>query len=67
MAPLRLAIPTTLTGGIIRLIKNDWDPNSTVVPFGPTGNGAFVGVLDSQDNTYPNNVNCISKPSHPAA
>jgi hypothetical protein len=48
------------TGGIIRLVKNDWDFNSTVIPFGPTGNGAFVGVLDSQDNTYPNNVNCIT-------
>jgi len=47
------------TGGIIRLIKNDWDHNSTITPFGPTGKGAFVGVLDSQDNTYPNSSKCI--------
>jgi hypothetical protein len=55
-----ISYPYSTTGGIIRLIKNDWDSNSTVIPFGPTGRGAFVGVLDSQDNTYPNNVNCIS-------
>ena len=47
-------------GGIIRLIKNDWDANSTVAPFGPTGRGVFVGVLDSQDNNYPNNTNCVA-------
>ena len=56
-----ISYPFSVTGGMIRLIKNDWDSNSTVVPFGPTGSGAFVGVLDSQDNTYPNNVNCITK------
>jgi hypothetical protein len=56
-----ISYPFSVTGGIIRLIKNDWDSNSTVVPFGPTGSGVFVGVLDSQDNTYPNNVNCITK------
>lgn len=52
--------PFNTTGGIIRLIKNDWDANSTVTPFGPAGRGAFVGALDSQDNNYPNNTNCIA-------
>ena len=47
------------TGGTLRLVKNDWDNNSTVTPFGPTEKGAFVGVLDSQDNTYPNSSKCI--------
>jgi hypothetical protein len=55
-----ISYPFSVTGGIIRLIKNDWDANSTVTPFGPTGSGAFVGVLDSQDNNYPNNSKCIS-------
>jgi hypothetical protein len=50
----------SVTGGVIRLIKNDWDSNTTVIPFGPKGKGNFVGVLDSQDNTYPNTANCIS-------
>jgi hypothetical protein len=49
-----------VTGGIIRLIKNDWDHNPTVTPFGPNGRGSFVGVLDSQDNTYPNSSKCVS-------
>jgi len=48
------------TGGIIRLIKNDWDANSTITPFGPRGSGTFVGVVDSQDNNYPNNTHCIA-------
>jgi hypothetical protein len=48
------------TGGIIRVIKNDWDHNPTITPFGPTGKGTFVGVLDSQDNTYPNSSKCIA-------
>jgi hypothetical protein len=55
-----ITYPYNTTGGILRLIKNAWDVNSTVTPFGPSGSGAFVGVLDSQDNTYPNNVKCIS-------
>jgi hypothetical protein len=55
-----ISYPFSVTGGIIRLIKNDWDANSTVTPFGPTGSGAFVGVLDSEDNTYPNTANCIA-------
>ena len=46
------------TGGILRLIKNDWDANPTVTPFGPTGSGAFVGTFDSQDNNYPNTTLC---------
>ncbi|HEY6763814.1 MAG TPA: hypothetical protein VI386_03510 [Candidatus Sulfotelmatobacter sp.] len=46
------------TGGIIRLIKNDWDSNPTVTPFGPTGKGMFVGTFDSQDNNYPNATRC---------
>jgi hypothetical protein len=54
-----ISYPFSVTGGIIRLIKNDWDANSTVIPFGPTGRGAFVGVLDSQDNNYPNNAKCF--------
>jgi len=54
-----ISYPFSDTGGIIRLIKNDWDANSTVTPVGPTRRGAFVGVLDSQDNNYPNNTNCI--------
>lgn len=55
-----ISYPYSDTGGTIRLIKNAWDSNSTVIPFGPTGTGAFVAALDSQDNTYPNNVHCIS-------
>jgi hypothetical protein len=48
------------TGGLLRLIKNAWDNNSTITPFGPKGSGSFVGVLDSQGNTYPNTANCIA-------
>ncbi len=48
------------TGGLVRLIKNEWDNNSTITPFGSTGRGTFVGVLDSQGNTYPNTTNCIA-------
>lgn len=55
-----ISYPFNGAGGIIRLIKNDWDANSTVKPFGPTGSGAFVGALDSQDNNYPNNTHCIA-------
>lgn len=55
-----ISYPFSVTGGIIRLIKNDWDANSTVKPFGPTGSGTFVGALDSQDNNYPNNTHCIA-------
>jgi hypothetical protein len=55
-----ISYPYSNTGGIIRLIKNDWDNNSTITPFGPTGAGSFVGVLDSQDNTYPNNSKCFT-------
>ena len=55
-----ISYPFSVTGGIIRLIKNDWDANSTVTPFGPAGRGGFVGALDSQDNNYPNNTNCIA-------
>jgi len=54
-----ISYPFSVTGGVIRLIKNDWDSNTTVIPFGPTGSGSFVGVLDSQDNTYPNTAHCI--------
>jgi len=43
---------------IIRLIKNDWDANSTVTPFGPTGSGVFNGTFDSQDNNYPSSTLC---------
>ena len=53
-----ISYPFYDTGGILRLIKNDWDPNSTVTPFGPTGSGAFVGTFDSQDNDYPNTTLC---------
>jgi hypothetical protein len=53
-----ISYPFSDTGGVIRLIKNDWDANSTVRPFGPTGSGAFVGTFDSQDNSYPNNTLC---------
>lgn len=49
--------PATASGPI-RIVNNLWDSNSTVTPFGPTGSGAFPGVLDSQDNTYPNNTHC---------
>jgi len=55
-----ISYPFSVTGGIIRIIKNDWDANSTVKPFGPTGSGTFVGALDSQDNNYPNNTHCIA-------
>ena len=55
-----ISYPYSNTGGIIRLIKNDWDNNSTITPFGQTGAGSFVGVLDSQDNTYPNNSKCFT-------
>jgi hypothetical protein len=48
-----ISYPFYDTGGMIRIIKNDWDSNSTVTPFGPTGSGAFVGYFDSQDNNYP--------------
>ena len=54
-----ISYPYNDTGGIIRLIKNDWDSNSTVTPFGSTRSGVFVNMLDSQDNTYPNNTHCI--------
>jgi hypothetical protein len=54
-----ISYPYNDTGGIIRLIKNDWDSNSTVTPFGSTGSGVFVNTLDSQDNNYPNNTHCI--------
>ena len=53
-----ISYPFSDTGGVIRLIKNDWDANSTVKPFGPTGSSAFVGTFDSQDNSYPNNTLC---------
>jgi hypothetical protein len=55
-----ISYPFSVTGGILRLIKNAWDNNSTITPFGPTGRGVFVGLLDSQDNIYPNSANCIS-------
>jgi hypothetical protein len=55
-----ISYPFSNTGGIIRLIKNDWDHNPTITPFGPTEKGSFVGVLDSQDNTYPNNTKCVA-------
>ena len=55
---ITISYPFYDTGGILRIIKNDWDGNSTVTPFGPTGSGAFVGSYDSQDNNYPN-------PTHP--
>jgi hypothetical protein len=42
-----ISYPFSDTTGVIRIIKNDWDANPTVTPFGPTGKGAFVGVLDS--------------------
>jgi hypothetical protein len=58
-----ISFPYNTTGAIIRLIKNDWDANSTVTPFGPTGSGAFTGVLDSQDNNYPNATLCVAVPS----
>jgi hypothetical protein len=58
-----ISYPFFNTGGIIRLIKNDWDANSSVTPFGPTGSGNFVGTFDSQDNTYPNGVLCPVLPS----
>ena len=53
-----ISFPFYNTGGILRLIKNDWDANSTVTPFGPTGSGVFVGTFDSQDNNYPNTTLC---------
>lgn len=55
-----ISYPYSNTGGLLRLIKNDWDHNSTITPFGPTERGSFVGVLDSQDNTYPNSTKCIA-------
>lgn len=55
-----ISYPYSNTGGLVRLIKNAWDNNSTIKPFGPTGSGSFVGVLDSQGNTYPNTANCIA-------
>ena len=48
------------TGGLVRLVNNTWDVLSTVTPFGPTGGGSFTGVLESENNTYPNSANCIS-------
>jgi len=53
-----ISYPFFNTGGILRVIKNDWDSNPTVTPFGPTGPGGFVGSLDSQDNNYPNSTLC---------
>ncbi len=53
-----ISYPYSDTGGILRIIKNDWDQNSTVTPFGPTGSGIFVGWYDSQDNNYPNTTLC---------
>jgi hypothetical protein len=55
-----ISYPYSNTGGLLRLIKNNWDNNSTITPFGPTRSGVFVGVLDSQGNTYPNSANCIA-------
>jgi hypothetical protein len=54
-----ISYPFFDTGGVIRLIKNDWDANSTVTPFGPTGSGIFVGTLESASNNYPNSSLCI--------
>lgn len=53
-----ISYPYNDTGGILRVIKNDWDSNSTVTPFGPTGSGIFYGWFDSQDNNYPNTTLC---------
>jgi hypothetical protein len=53
---ITISYPFYDTGGILRIIKNDWDHNPTVTPFGPTGSGAFVGSYDSQDNNYPNST-----------
>jgi hypothetical protein len=53
-----ISYPFFNTGGILRVIKNDWDSNPTVTPFGPTGGGGFVGAFDSQDNNYPNPTLC---------
>jgi hypothetical protein len=58
-----ISYPFSDTGGILRIIKNDWDQNSTVTPFGPTGSGVFVGWYDSQDNNYPNTILCPVVPS----
>lgn len=55
-----ISYPVATTGGTIRLIHNTWDAVPTVVPFGPTSSGTFVGTLDSQDNNYPNSAHCIS-------
>lgn len=53
-----ISYPFSGTGGIIRLIRNDWDFNATVTPFGPTGGGVFSGTVTSQDNNYPNGTLC---------
>lgn len=53
-----ISYPFATTGGIVRLIKNQWDGNATVTPMGPSGGGGFVGTIDSQDNTYPNATLC---------
>jgi len=58
-----ISYPYSDTGGILRIIKNDWDQNSTVTPFGPTGSGIFVGWYDSQDNNYPSTTLCPVFPS----
>ena len=58
-----ISYPFSDTGGIIRLIKNDWDANSSVTPFGPAGSGIFVGTFNSQDNNYPNGIHCPVFPS----
>lgn len=55
-----ISFPFHGTGGVIRLIGNDWDSNATVTPFGPSGGGLWVGTVDSQDNNYPNATLCAS-------
>lgn len=54
-----ISYPYSNTGGLLRFIKNDWDNNNTITPFGPSGGGVFVGALDSQDNNYPNTILCF--------
>jgi hypothetical protein len=53
-----ISFPYTNTGGIIRLIKNDWDTSSTVTAWGPTGSGAFVGTFHAENNHYPSSTLC---------
>lgn len=55
-----ISYPFSSTTGTIVLNKNEWDANSTVIPFGPSGSGGWVGTVDSRDNIYPNNTHCIA-------